>query len=81
MFIATMGSKKVIFSKRGEVYVSDIPAGKAMLKDRVVMDNMVANVDYMQEWAQLFDEVWRAFRDGFYVENMHGLDWKAIKKK
>ncbi|UCG53140.1 MAG: PDZ domain-containing protein, partial [Candidatus Latescibacterota bacterium] len=31
-----------------------------------------------EEWAQIFDEVWRRFRDFFYVENMHGYDWKAI---
>ena len=81
MFTATYGSKKAVFSKRGEIYVCDFPAQKANLKERVDLSNMVAKVDYMQEWAQLFDEVWRAFRDGFYVENMHGLDWKAIKKK
>ncbi len=31
-----------------------------------------------EEWAQIFDEVWRRFRDFFYVENMHGYDWQAI---
>ena len=31
-----------------------------------------------EEWAQIFDEVWRRFRDFFYVENLHGYDWKAL---
>lgn len=31
-----------------------------------------------QEWATIFDEVWRRYRDFFYVRNMHGYDWKAI---
>jgi tricorn protease len=31
-----------------------------------------------EEWATIFDEVWRRFRDFFYVENMHGYDWEAI---
>lgn len=31
-----------------------------------------------QEWATMFEEVWRRFRDFFYVKNMHGYDWKAI---
>ncbi|MGE0641646.1 MAG: S41 family peptidase [Thermoanaerobaculia bacterium] len=31
-----------------------------------------------QEWAEIFDEVWRRYRDFFYVDNMHGYDWKAI---
>lgn len=34
-----------------------------------------------QEWAQIFDEVWRRFRDFFYVENMHGYDWKGLREQ
>jgi tricorn protease len=32
-----------------------------------------------EEWAQIFDEVWRRFRDFFYVPNMHGYDWVALR--
>ncbi len=34
-----------------------------------------------QEWAEIFDEVWRRFRDFFYVQNMHGYDWETIGKR
>ena len=34
-----------------------------------------------EEWAQIFDEVWRRFRDFFYVENMHGYDWEALRER
>ena len=33
------------------------------------------------EWAQIFDEVWRRYRDFFYVENMHGYDWEALREQ
>ena len=45
------------------------------------LSNMVATVDYSQEWPEIYDDVWRAFRDGFYLENMHGRDWNALKDK
>ncbi len=80
-FTLTAGSKKALFTKGRQLFVADFPAAKANLKDAVSTKDMVAHVDYMEEWAQIYDEVWRAFRDGFYLENMHGLDWKAIKKK
>ena len=80
-FTITAGSKKALFTKGRQLFVADFPAAKANLKDAVDTRNMVAHVDYMEEWAQIYDEVWRAFRDGFYLENMHGIDWKAIKKK
>jgi tricorn protease len=38
-------------------------------------------VDPVREWAQMLDEDWRIQRDFFYVENMHGANWPAIKKK
>ena len=80
-FTLTDGSKKALFTKGRQLFVADFPTAKANLKEAVSTKDMVAHVDYMEEWAQIYDEVWRAFRDGFYLENMHGIDWKAIKKK
>jgi tricorn protease len=34
-----------------------------------------------EEWVEIFDEAWRRFRDYFYVENMHGYDWVAIREQ
>jgi tricorn protease len=31
-----------------------------------------------EEWPVIFDEVWRRFRDYFYVPNLHGYDWVAL---
>ena len=75
------GGKKAGFIKGGQVYVTDIPSGRAGLDKAVNMSAMKITTDYPQEWAQIFDEAWRAFRDGFYVENMHGVNWKAMKVK
>ncbi len=38
-------------------------------------------VDHEAEWKQIYDESWRITRDGFYVENMHGVDWDSIRDK
>jgi tricorn protease len=75
------GRKKALFQKGRTLYVADIPSGKTELKEEVNLANMKIATDYPQEWAQIFNEGWRAMRDGFYVENMHGVDWKAMKKK
>ena len=77
----TPGSNKALFARGDDFYVSDFPTTRANLNNRVNIYDMVAFVNYKEEWAQIYDEVWRAFRDGFYLENMHGLDWKAIKEK
>ncbi len=75
------GSKKALFESANALYVTDIPSGKVQLGEAVNIANVKVAVSYKEEWAQIFDEAWRAFRDGFYVENMHGVDWKAMKDK
>ncbi len=34
-----------------------------------------------EEWHEIFAEVWRRYRDYFYVANMHGYDWSALRDK
>ncbi|MCZ2101374.1 MAG: PDZ domain-containing protein [Chitinophagales bacterium] len=75
------GSKKALFSKRGQYFVMNIPKAKADLKEGINLSDLKITVDYSQEWPQIFDEAWRVYRDGFYVSNMHGVDWKAMKQK
>jgi tricorn protease len=49
-------------------------------KDKKTVSTKGLQVDRVpaEEWAQIFDEVWRRYRDFFYVKTMHGYDWKAI---
>lgn len=77
----TYDGKKALFFKGRQIYVNNLPSGKTELTTPVNLSNMKITVDYPKEWAQIFDEAWRAYRDGFYQESMHGVDWKAIKEK
>ncbi len=74
------GGKKALFRKGGNVFVAGI-GPKVSLKEKADLSRLATTIDFAQEWAQLYDEVWRAFRDGYYLENMHGRDWKAVKAK
>ncbi len=54
------------------------PKGKDSKKAVSTADLAVDRVP-KEEWAQIFDEVWRRYRDFFYVENLHGYDWEALR--
>ena len=73
--------KKALVTAGGKTFVTDLPRSKAAPKDGIDLKGMYAEIDWHEEWAQIFDEAWRAFRDGFYLENMHGIDWPAMKAK
>ncbi|PKL83047.1 MAG: peptidase S41 [Ignavibacteriae bacterium HGW-Ignavibacteriae-3] len=38
-------------------------------------------IDYTAEREQIFEEAWRAIRDGFYDPQFHGKDWNALHDK
>ena len=75
------GDKFALVRDGGAVKAVNFPADAAGGGESLYTADMYARVDYSQEWPEIFDEVWRAFRDGYYLENMHGRDWKAIKEK
>ncbi len=56
------------------------PEGKANPKT-VSTDNLMVDRNPQQEWVEMFNEVWRRYRDFFYVKNMHGYDWDALRKQ
>jgi tricorn protease len=76
----TGDKKAIIFKGRKDISIADFGA-KMSGGEKPDLSGMVADVDYSQEWPQIFDEVWRAFRDGYYLENMHGRNWQKVKEK
>jgi len=72
--------KKMLVASSGSYTLYDVKAkpgdGKKVSTDGLMVDRVPA-----EEWAQIFNEVWRRFRDFFYVENMHGYDWEEIGKR
>ena len=55
-----------------KAYQSKSPGTKLSLA------SMVYNADPRQEWLQIFNDMWRWYRDFFYNEKMEGKDWKAL---
>ncbi len=56
------------------------PKGGASAKT-VSTAGLQADIVPKQEWTEVFHEVWRRFRDYFYVPNMNGYDWAAIRDR
>ena len=80
--ISADGKKAVVFNYADRsISICDFPTTNFGNGSAVNLDDMTALVEYDKEWAQIYDEVWRAYRDGFYLETMHGVDWAAMKEK
>lgn len=81
-FSVTYDGKKLIYAAGrsygiAKVKFEKIDRSKGALNTR----GMMALVDPMAEWKQMFLEIWRLEKNLFYVANMHGVDWEKMLQK
>lgn len=74
------GSRVLVATQDGQWSVYGVAEGKDS-KKAVSTAGLVVDRVPAEEWAEIFDEVWRRYRDFFYVETMHGYDWAALKEQ
>ena len=80
-FAISSNRKKMLVREERKWSVIDLPTKAVVLDKTISLTGMKAWVDYEKEWRQIYDESWRQMRDFFYVENMHGVNWKAMHDK
>jgi tricorn protease len=71
--------KKVLLPKNGgwAIAAAD-PGAEAKPLD---LSGLREKIDPRKEWPQMFHEAWRIGRDWFYDDNMHGIDWQAMRQR
>jgi tricorn protease len=73
------GNKLLVQS--GSTYKLYDVGGEAKDAKTVSTSGMETTREPRQEFAEVFREVWRRYRDYFYVPNMNGYDWNALRAK
>jgi tricorn protease len=74
------GPKVLVRSAQGFGLYDATPQGDKSRKP-VSTAGLVVDRVPAEEWNQIFNEVWRRYRDWFYVPNMHGYDWVALREQ
>ena len=74
------GSKVLVAQGPGFNLYDATPIGERSRKP-VSTASLYVDRNPEQEWNQIFNEVWRRYRDWFYVSNMHGYDWVALREQ
>ena len=69
------GEKILVRDKGGFARYNAKPGASG--KQAVSTSGLMVDRKPSEEWLTIFNEVWRRYRDFFYVENMHGFDWKS----
>jgi tricorn protease len=77
-YVLSRDGAKVLVLQQGQWNLYETGGGE---KKTVSTAGLVVDRVPSEEWAEIFDEVWRRYRDLFYVENMHGYDWAALREQ
>jgi len=78
--LSSDGSKMLVREGSNFNLYDASPSGKSS-KKTVSTSGLAVDRVPMEEWEQIFGEVWRRFRDFFYVSNMHGYDWGELRRQ
>jgi tricorn protease len=77
--LAAKGEK--LFVRAGDSWGVISAAPDQKIEKPIDRSGLVAWIDPREEWHQMLVDCWRIFRDFFYDEKMHGLDWPAIRER
>lgn len=72
--------KMMLYRSGSDFGITKIAPGQKADAGKLKLDNLEMKIDPAKEWQQIYNDGWRIFRDFFYVNNLHGVDWKAVKE-
>jgi tricorn protease len=79
--IVSADGKMMIYRAGKEYGIAKLTTGQKPGTGKLNLEDMVMKIDPKKEWAQIYTDGWRIFRDYFYESNIHGVDWKGIKER
>jgi tricorn protease len=72
--------KSLIYRIGNDYAVAKNQPGQKGGADKIELTNLTMKIEPRKEWNQIYADAFRIFRDYFYVNNLHGVDWEGIKK-
>ncbi len=74
--------RKLIYKSGKQYGIVDAKPGEVKAGEgALTLDRMEMKLNRKEEWAQIFNEVWRRERDFFYAPNMNGVDWDLMRSR
>ena len=78
-FTLSFDGRQLLFTRDGQSILKDLGDGS---ERKLEPTPMGVRVDLRAEWRQVFDDVWRTYRDFFHAPKVAGaFDWLEVRKK
>jgi tricorn protease len=79
-FTLSDNGKQALVFKGGSLSVADATSDQPPVR-QVSLAGMNVEIDKRAEWKQIFNDLWRLYRDFFYDQNMHRIDWPLMRQR
>jgi len=80
-YTVSADGKMLLFNSNGDYGITKIAPGIKAGTGKLNLDQLEMKIDPRKEWDQIYTDGWRIFRDYFYVNNMHGVDWAGLRQR
>jgi tricorn protease len=75
----TSDGKMVMYNSGSDYGIIKLTPGQKAGAGKLELSGLEMKIDPQKEWNQIYVDAWRIFRDYFYVDNIHGVNWPEMK--
>lgn len=79
--IPSADGKTILYRSGSDYGIAKVSPNQKAGTGKLNLDQLEMKIDPRDEWKQIYTDAWRIFRDYFYVDNIHGVDWKGLKTR
>jgi tricorn protease len=76
----TADGKMFMYRSGSDYGIAKVAPNQKPGTGKLNLDRLEMRIDPRKEWDQIYKDGWRIFRDFFYVDNLHGIDWPGLKE-
>lgn len=77
----TADGKMALYSYGEDYGIIKLTPGQKAGAGKLNLSGLEMKIDPQKEWNQIYVDAWRIFRDYFYVNNLHGVNWTEIRER
>ena len=79
--VLAAGGDKILYQAGSQFGIVGLTADQKAGDGSLNLSQLMMKIEPLKEWAQIFNDGWRIFRDWFYQKKLHGVDWVKMKEK
>jgi tricorn protease len=79
--VLSADGQKILYQAQNQFGIIGLGPDQKVGDGALDLSQLMMKIEPLKEWAQIFNDGWRIFRDWFYQKKLHGVDWVKMKEK